>query len=235
MSFGKNLRGAVVCLACWGLVAPNSLTVAQEKRSTQQQAQLSDVELANGGVLFGTVVDGQGKKVAKATVTLKFAGATIARTHSSKNGTFAIKGLRGGLHRLSVGTSSETVRLWAAGSAPAAAKRNITSVTGSVVRGQYAPPMGGYAPPMMDQGYAPPMDQGYMPMDQGYVDPGYCPPGGGADMGYCPPAAAAATGGGFGMLDVITLATVGTSAAALAYAIDNNNELEDLEDALASP
>ncbi|MFK7820487.1 MAG: carboxypeptidase-like regulatory domain-containing protein [Planctomycetaceae bacterium] len=229
MSFGKNLRGAIVCLACWGLVAPQGLTVAQEKRSTQQ-AQLSDVELAKGGVLFGTVVDGQGKPVAKATVMLKFAGATVARTESSKNGKFAIKGLRGGLHRLMAGTSSQTVRLWADGAAPTAAKRNVTSVTGSVVRGQYAPPMGGY----VDPGYAPPMDQGYMPMDQGYVDPGYCPPAGG-DMGYCPPAAAAATGGGFGMLDVITLATVGTSAAALVYALDNNDKLDDLEDALASP
>jgi len=54
-----------------------------------------------------------------------------------------------------------------------------------------------------------------------------CPPGGQCDS--CGPA-------GFGMLDVITLATVGAAVGALVVAIDNNNKLEDLEAALpASP
>jgi hypothetical protein len=95
------------------------------------------------------------------------------------------------------------------------------------------------------------MDQGYLPMDQGYVPPmdgGYCPPGaiaggggggfGGGGFGGGGGAALAGGGGGaggFGMLDIVTLATVGTSVAALVYVIDNNNRLEDLEDALQSP
>lgn len=47
----------------------------------------------------------------------------------------------------------------------------------------------------------------------------------------CPPTT------GFGMLDVITLATIGTSTAALVYSIDNNNKLDDIQAALppASP
>ena len=45
----------------------------------------------------------------------------------------------------------------------------------------------------------------------------------------CPPS-------GFGMMDVITLATVGASVAALVYSIDNNDKLDDLKAALpASP
>lgn len=41
---------------------------------------------------------------------------------------------------------------------------------------------------------------------------------------------------GFGMLDVITLATVGAAVGALVVGIDNNNKLKDLERALpASP
>lgn len=52
----------------------------------------------------------------------------------------------------------------------------------------------------------------------------YCEPG-------CEP-----TPAGFGMLDVITLATVGAAVGALVVAIDNNNKLDDLEAALpASP
>ncbi len=235
MSFGKNLRGAVVCLACWGLIAPHSLTDAQETPAARQ-ARPSDIALSQGGVLMGRVVDSQGKAVAKATVTLQFAGQVIARTPSNKNGEYAVKGLRGGVHRLRAGTHNKTVRLWATGSAPSTVKSTALSVTGNVVRGQYCPPGGcapgmppmGYAP-LMDQGYMP-MDQGYMPMDQGYGDGGYCGPDAGCDPGYCPPASS-----GFGMLDIITLATVGTSAAALVYALDNNDKLDDLEDALASP
>ncbi len=41
---------------------------------------------------------------------------------------------------------------------------------------------------------------------------------------------------GFGMLDVITVATVGAAAGALVFAIDNNNKLDDIETRLlASP
>lgn len=39
---------------------------------------------------------------------------------------------------------------------------------------------------------------------------------------------------GFGMLDVITLATVGAAVGALVVGIDNNNKLEDLEAAAAA-
>ncbi|GAB5441257.1 MAG: hypothetical protein Fues2KO_16060 [Fuerstiella sp.] len=51
---------------------------------------------------------------------------------------------------------------------------------------------------------------------------------------YCEPGASTA---GFGMLDVITLATVGAAVGSLVVAIDNNNELEDIKAALppASP
>ena len=40
---------------------------------------------------------------------------------------------------------------------------------------------------------------------------------------------------GFGLLDVITLATVGTATGALVVGIDNNQKLKDLKAAVASP
>ncbi|HQX49485.1 MAG TPA: carboxypeptidase-like regulatory domain-containing protein [Planctomycetaceae bacterium] len=47
----------------------------------------------------------------------------------------------------------------------------------------------------------------------------------------CPP-----TGTGFGLIDVVTLAMLGTSVAALVIAIDTNNEVDDLAKRLpASP
>ena len=40
---------------------------------------------------------------------------------------------------------------------------------------------------------------------------------------------------GFGLIDVVTLAMLGTSVTALVFAIETHNDIEDLEDALASP
>ena len=56
------------------------------------------------------------------------------------------------------------------------------------------------------------------------MDP-YCDPG-----SACPP-----TGSGFGLIDVVTLAMLGTSVAALIIAIDTNNDVDDLNDQLVSP
>lgn len=53
----------------------------------------------------------------------------------------------------------------------------------------------------------------------------YCEPG--CETGCAPTS-------GFGMLDVITLATVGAAVGALVVGIDNNNKLEDLEAAAAA-
>ncbi len=253
MTFKGILRGAVVCLACWGMIAPQSVSVAQERATVR--AQLADVALAQGGVLRGRVINSQGKSMAGANVVVGHAGHVIARTTADKDGFYAVKGLRGGVHQV----NSSLVRLWSAGTAPKAARQNVLNVSGSIVRGQSCPPgMGGACPP------GGPVDMGYMPMDQGYmpVDQGYCPPGagyagggyGGAGMGgagfagggvapgamaggFGPGvgAGAGAAAGGFGLLDVITLATVGTSAAALVYAIDNNDQLDDLERLTASP
>ena len=46
----------------------------------------------------------------------------------------------------------------------------------------------------------------------------------------CPPASS-----GFGLIDVVTLAMLGTSTAALIIAIDTNNDVDDLPAVPASP
>lgn len=58
----------------------------------------------------------------------------------------------------------------------------------------------------------------------------YCPP-----QQACPPPACPPGGGsGFGMLDLITLATVGTATVGMVYAIDTNNQLDDLAAQIAA-
>lgn len=52
----------------------------------------------------------------------------------------------------------------------------------------------------------------------------------GAPGNACPP-----TSSGFGLIDVVTLAMLGTAAAGLVIAIDNHNDIDDLKNQLASP
>lgn len=52
---------------------------------------------------------------------------------------------------------------------------------------------------------------------------------------YGNPACAPPPTSGFGLIDVVTLAMLGTSVAALIIAIDTNNDVDDLKDALVSP
>lgn len=219
MKFQRILRRAVVGLACLGMVAPQATAFAGNQAAATR-TQLADVSLAKGGVLSGQIVNRQGKAVAGANVVVTFAGAVVARTRADQNGKYAVKGLRGGVHRV----NGSVARFWAQGTAPKTARTNMLSVAGTVVRGQNYIPAPGYDPNYIQQGQV--VQQG--PVVQGpVVDAGPVVDGGTfITPGY---------GGGFGMLDAITLATVGTSTAALIYAIDTNNELDDLNNSVSSP
>ncbi|MFZ9092282.1 MAG: carboxypeptidase-like regulatory domain-containing protein [Planctomycetaceae bacterium] len=98
-----------------------------------------DIELSEAGALKGMVVSTAGSPLADAAVRLQFAGSPVAETRTDADGRFLIRGVRGGLHSLNVGSTNTSVRLWTNGTAPAAA-RNQLVVSGSefVIRGQYA-------------------------------------------------------------------------------------------------
>lgn len=128
------------------------------------------------------------------------------------------------------------VQLRYQGTAIAAAKSNtagqfaIGNVRGGaheVVIGTLSSPVrlwsAGSAPNNATKGIAVKADETIVRGQDPYCEPcDACPPGVGTS--------------GFGMLDVITLATVGTAAGALIVGIDNNSKLKDIEAALpASP
>ncbi len=75
----------------------------------------------------------------------------------------------------------------------------------------------GSAPKVATQGIVVAVDEAIVRGQDMYCEPGY---------EACPPTS------GFGMLDVITLATVGAAVGALVVSIDNKNTLEDNEDTL---
>jgi hypothetical protein len=96
-----------------------------------------DVALRDGGVLVGQVVDQQGMAKCHANVSIRYANHEVVRTTTDENGVFAAKGLRGGQYAILTDEGICTCRLWAANTAPPAARPAALLVSGDyVVRGQ---------------------------------------------------------------------------------------------------
>ena len=103
-----------------------------------QAAVNHDVALRDGGVLVGQIVNPQGVAKAHANVSIRYANHEVVRTTTDANGVFAAKGLRGGQYQILTDEGMNTCRLWAAGTAPPAARPAALVVSGDpVVRGQY--------------------------------------------------------------------------------------------------
>lgn len=153
-----------------------------------------DVELTGDGTLHGQIYTSEGHVVENAAIELRYQGARVAQAATGPNGDFAITGVRGGAHDLSIGTATTSVRLWKNGTAPAGSVPSLVFAGDeNVVRGQnvdeFGNPVGGFPPPSS----------------------------------------------GFGLIDIVTLAMVGTSTAALVYSIETQNDIDDLKKQLASP
>jgi hypothetical protein len=105
--------------------------------ATTPAAPTNDVALRAGGLLVGQVVDAQGVAKAGTAVSIRQGENEVARTTTDANGMFAAKGLRGGQYQLQTEEGTSDCRLWAADTAPPAARPGALIVTGNdVVRGQ---------------------------------------------------------------------------------------------------
>lgn len=141
-----GLGRIAAAVACFGMIAPTSV-LAITPPAAPAPAATSDVALRAGGLLVGQVVDQQGVAKAGAPVSIQFTGKEVVRTTTDANGVFAAKGLRGGQYQLLTPQGGSVCRLWAADTAPPAARPAALIVSGGqVVRGQ------GEAPPGPPQG-----------------------------------------------------------------------------------
>lgn len=187
------LAKAASVAVCFGILLSSTASAFEGGRS--QVAR--DIELTSDGTLSGQIYTSEGRVVENAAIELRYQGTTVARAMTGANGDFAITGVRGGAHDLSIGTATTSVRLWKNGTAPAGSVESLVFAgEESVIRGQ-----------------------GYEQCDE-YGNP----------CNACPP-----TGSGLGLIDVVTLAMVGTSVTALVYGIKTNNDVRDLRRQLASP
>ncbi|MFK7818255.1 MAG: carboxypeptidase-like regulatory domain-containing protein [Planctomycetaceae bacterium] len=130
MSF-PDWKRVVTCIACLGMLVPNTLATETAKPSLG-----TDVRLSQGGVLHGTIVDEQGRIRTGVPVRVRFNGLTIAQVKTNEAGRFAVSGLRTGTHEVVAPGSKQTARLWSNKTAPASAKTAVVVSAPKVVRGQ---------------------------------------------------------------------------------------------------
>jgi hypothetical protein len=132
--------------ASWlAAVAAIGIVLPVPASANEPVAAISDIALRPGGLLIGQVVDPQGVAKAGTPVMITFSGKEVARTTTDENGVFAAKGLRGGQYEINTPESSSACRLWAADTAPPAARPAALVVAGNnLARGQLYGPLHGW-------------------------------------------------------------------------------------------
>jgi hypothetical protein len=134
MKLSGFLKILAVSAAVIGLCVPQSLAAVG---SSDPAAGLCDVELRDGGVLLGQLVDQQGLPKADEAVVLLGGAEKLAETRTDGRGLFAFRGLRGGVYQLTAADGVGAYRVWATGTAPPSAQPGALLVTGEdLIRSQ---------------------------------------------------------------------------------------------------
>lgn len=141
MRIARLVRYAAVWLAVGGVCMPAQLLASnpQAPRASEDTGrQVHDVALGSGGLLVGRLLDQQGQPLADAYVAILADQQTVAQTQTDANGSFAVAGLRGGVHQINAANAVQLYRLWVPGTEPPGAERIAQIVSGpDVVRGNW--------------------------------------------------------------------------------------------------
>ncbi len=118
--------------------APPDPRASGPEPSSPSSQIVADVQLGEGGVLRGILVDTEGMPVSNARVTIPLPEQDPFETVSDTAGRFSIGKLRGGTYQLAVGHDIAFVRAWAPDTAPPGSQPMALIVVGNqVVRGQF--------------------------------------------------------------------------------------------------
>jgi len=129
-------------VAMIGVCLPSAPATAQQDAPADAR-DIRDVELGQGGLLVGRLLDANGQPLREANVAILSGGKPLASMRTGADGVFAVSKLRGGVHEITTADNVQVCRLWAPGTAPPRAPKSIDVVSdGEVVRGQYGPPPG---------------------------------------------------------------------------------------------
>lgn len=132
MKMLRKAMHAAVVLACCGLLAPPGAFAAAPTTAPTSR----DITLTTTGSLRGSVLNGEGRPLDGAQVTVHRNGQEVARTVSRVDGSFEIAGMKNGVHELSVGQKVTAVRFWSSEIAPPASRDEAVLVVDNGVRGQ---------------------------------------------------------------------------------------------------
>lgn len=133
----RIIRPIAVFLSYLGLLIPTAAFAdLPTKLPTTRNVEKSvlDLAMSPGGALVGQLVDGQGKPLSERTVSVLQEGEIAITATTNASGRFDFLGLRGGSYHLLDGKNVYDCRLWAAGTAPPAAAKQLLLVDGPVAR-----------------------------------------------------------------------------------------------------
>lgn len=130
------MRHLPLCLALT-LIGMAGWTSLAAESATSLGPKVVDVALQDGGVLLGQVVTPEGRPVPQTIVTVESGQQVLGVVKTDEMGRFAIKGLSGGVYRMTAANGTGTYRLWSPRTAPPGAQQAMLIVAGQdVTRGQ---------------------------------------------------------------------------------------------------
>jgi len=133
----QRIQWTATALAVVMMVGPYPLYAAAQQTTSRSRAVISDIRLADGGLLEGRLVDSQARPIEQTSVSILHDGLKVAQTKTDVDGTFQVAGLRGGVHQIAGPSGTATCRLWQQGMAPPAARETAVVISrGPLVRGQ---------------------------------------------------------------------------------------------------
>ena len=146
MKWSTCFRVSIVALASLGVILPQMAyatgPVAGSPAAATSSGELvaRDVQLDQGGVLRGQVLDAQASPVADARVTVAHQNGLVRQTTTDQQGRFAVEGLKVGVCQVATAEQVAVYRLWTPEIAPPAAKPGVLLVQdGTLVRAALGP------------------------------------------------------------------------------------------------
>ncbi len=131
------MKSLLTGLACCSLILAPMFAQAETVRTTAaKKPAINDVALSEAGTLQGRAVDGQGKPLDGAKVSVRQNSEVVATAVTDADGKFAVAGLGTGIYELQAGQGQGLVRAWDTHIAPPAAKNNVLIVSGATARTQ---------------------------------------------------------------------------------------------------
>lgn len=139
------LRGALVALATFGIVCPQTPVAAAGKSVAARPAvriasagEVLQISTAKTGAFAGRVVDHNGTPVKDAQVIIRRDAKEVARTATNDRGVFQVKHLDDGRYEVASGNTVANYQVWNSAGAPANSSEAALLVYGEDgARGQY--------------------------------------------------------------------------------------------------